>query len=304
MEILDINGAKIYKYSVGPSSYLLNPFEGATLINWNVALADGDVRDVIYWPEDQPLSGADPMPVLGGMFLMFPFSGGSFVDGKEGSWIAPDGKRRPMRKHGYANSGKFEKVFASDTDIKLRYVPEGEALEAYPFDYNFEVFYKFGELAFSCELVLTNNGSERIPWGAGMHPFFAMPWAKGTTRKDYRLVHDAKKAHYILKDGSIVPADGSKNCFADTEIQNRLHTHFKSGVVKVGTKNGEEEITIRINGGARPDPAITLVTWSASETEPYFCVEPWMSLPNSAPKPAHYVEPNSTKSFSVDFSLM
>ncbi len=304
MEIIEIDGAKILKFNVGPSSYLVNPEEGARLINWNISMADGGVRDVIYWPENAPLSGADFPPTLGGMFIMFPFCGSSFVDGEAGLWKSPNGAVLPMQKHGYANQGKFQTVYCTDTDVKLRYIPAEDAKQAYPFDYTFEVFYKFNDLSFSCELILTNNGDEKIPWGAGLHPFFNMPWLAGTTRKDYRLIHDAKKGYYINTDGSYSPADISKNCFADEEIYNRLLTSFKTGIVKFGTKSGEEDITIRINGGGKPEGAITLVTWAKENESPYYCVEPWLSLPNSASNPAHFVAPNSTKSFSVDFSLV
>ncbi len=304
MEIIEINGAKLFKFNVGPSSYLINPTEGARLINWNVSMADGCVRDVIYWPEDAPLSGEALPSVLGGMFIMFPFCGNSFVDGEAGWWIAPDGKKRPMKKHGYVNAGKFEVLYSTDTDIKMRYIPSAESQEGYPYNYTFDVFYKFNDLSFSCELILSNNGDEKIPWGAGLHPFFNMPWSAGTTRKDYRLVCDAKKGYYINADGSYSPADISKTSFADPEMWNRLHTSLKTGVVKFGVKNGEEDVTIRINGGGKPEGAVTLVTWSFSDESPYYCVEPWLSMPNSASKPAHFVAPNSSKSFSIDFDLL
>ncbi|MBP3358328.1 MAG: hypothetical protein J6K91_05395 [Opitutales bacterium] len=304
MEILEINGNKLYKFNVGASSYLMDPFHGARLINWNIMMADGTIRDVIYWPENERISGAGLPTVLGGMFIMFPFCGNSFIDGKAGFWKTPyDEKIRAIPQHGFALAGDFEEVFCSDTDIRLRYIPSEEAKEGYPFKYEFEVFYKFNELSFSCELILHNDDSVKIPWGAGVHPFFTIPWSSNTTRKDYRIIHDAKKGYYIQKDGSFVPADISKNCFDDAEMVNRLHGSLKTGVITFGNKSGEEDITIKINGGGTPEAGTTLVTWTKSEQEPYYCVEPWMSMPNSASNPIHYVAPNATKSFSVDICL-
>ena len=304
METLEINGVKLYKFDVGASSYLLDPFHGARLINWNIMMADGTIRDVIYWPENERLSGAGLPTVLGGMFIMFPFCGNSFIDGKPGFWKSPyDDKIRAIPQHGFALAGDFEEIFVSDTDIRLRYIPSAEAKEGYPFEYDFEVFYKFNELSFSCELILTNRDSVKIPWAAGVHPFFTMPWSANTTRKDYQIKHDAKKAYYIQKDGTFVPTDTVKNCFDDAEMVNRLHTSLKTGVIEFGTKSGEENITIKINGGAKPEPGTTLVTWTKSEQEPYYCVEPWMGMPNSASDPIHFVAPKSTKSFGVDISL-
>ena len=56
MESIELDGAEILKFAVGASTYILNPREGARLVNWNISMADGAVRDVIYWDESAPLS--------------------------------------------------------------------------------------------------------------------------------------------------------------------------------------------------------------------------------------------------------
>ena len=105
-------------------------------------------------------------------------------------------------------------------------------------------------------------------------------------------------------DGSFIPAGVEKNCFSDPEICNRIHTNLKTGIIKFGPKSGEEDITVKFGGGGKPDVGNCFVTWSKSEQEPYYCVEPWMSLPNSASEPKHFVEPRSQKSFWVEISLI
>ncbi len=305
METIEIDGAEILKFTIGASTYLLNPKEGARLINWNISMADGAVRDVIYWPENTPLSGKDFLSALGGMFVMFPFGGPSYGDGQKGFWKTPEGKLLPMKLHGYALDGNFEKSFASDTDIRLHFLPNAAAKEAYPYDYDFYVHYRFRELSFSCEMILANKSSVRIPWNGAMHPFFNLPWNSGTTRKDYRLLTDAKKAFsFDGASGSFSPADVFKTTFDLPEMVNKVWTSLKTSAVKFGPKNGEEDITVKIGDGGKPEVGTTVVTWSKSDGEPYYCVEPWMSQPTSAANPKHFAEPNSTKSFSVEFSLI
>ena len=51
MEKIPYLGHTLTRWRVGQSTFLALPEKGARLMNWNIALADGSVRDVIYWPE-------------------------------------------------------------------------------------------------------------------------------------------------------------------------------------------------------------------------------------------------------------
>ena len=304
METIEIDGAEIMRFNIGASAYLLNPREGARLINWNISMADGAVRDVIYWPEGKPLSGAEFTSADGGMFPMFPFGGPSYVDGKIGFWRSPDGYILPMKLHGYAYDGIFEVVFSSDFDVRLHFLPDAAADEAYPYDYDFFVQYRFRELSFSCELILKNNSSVKIPWGCAMHPYFCLPWSGGTERKNYRIATDAKKAYSFNGiDGSFVPADLADTSFDSPGLVNKIWTNLKTPVLRFGPKNGEEDVLINIGGGT-PDAGVSAVTWTRSEDSPFYCVEPWMSQPRSSENPKHFVEPGATKSFLAEISLV
>lgn len=303
MEILNVGNSKLYKIEVGASTYLFRA-KGARLLNWYLSMADGYIRDVIHMPSNFDMTLGDFSKLRGGNPILFPFAGASWADGKKGFWKTPTGDTLPMRMHGYALDGDFDIIEMSDTALRAIFKPCDEAKIAYPYDYEFTVTYRFSELSFNCELMLKNNGSEKIPWGAGLHPYFQLPWHSGTTRKDYRLLCDAKKAYHINDDGTFIPADTSQNCFADEDIYNRIHTKLKTNVVKFGTKNGEEDITMKIGFEDSSNIATTIVTWSENDDAKYYCVEPWMNMPNSASKPVHFVDAGKSKSFVVDISLM
>lgn len=304
METLEIGGHKLLKFGIGASSYLINPTDGARLLNWYITLADGSVRDIIYWPENAPLGGSELGDVFGGAPILFPFAGGSWADGREGFWKTPDGSILPMRKHGFANWGKYDTAFLGENEIRLRYMPSSEDAKSYPYDYEFEVYYRFGELSYSFEALLKNKGAKRIPWSLGYHPYFTMPWHRNLTKGDYRLVCDARKACYVRPDGSFPLADNlEKMCFSDPEMSPRIHTHLKSGVFRFGPKNGEEDVTIKVDGGLAK-PGYCLVTWTKDAETPFYCVEPWMGLPNSSTNAKHFVEPNSQASFVVEVAIL
>ena len=303
MEILNTGNLKLYRIEVGPSTYLFSA-KGACLLNWYINLADGTTRDVIYMPDNFDLQTADFTKLRGGMPILFPFAGASWAEGEKGFWKTPAGEILPMRMHGYALDGEFDITEMSETSLRAVFKPSAEAKQAYPFDYEFSITYRFSELSFNCELMLTNKGTDSLPWGAGVHPYFQLPWHSGATRKDYRLVCDAKKAYHIEADGSFIPADTSKMSFDDEDIYNRIHTKLKSQIVKFGPKNGEEDITIKIGFEDSANIATTIVTWSETDDAKYYCIEPWMNLPNSASKPIHFVDANKSKSFVVDISLL
>ncbi|MBL4576580.1 MAG: aldose epimerase, partial [Opitutaceae bacterium] len=56
MEKINYLGEELCRWKVGTSTFLAWPENGARLMNWNLQLADGSVRDVLYWPETTDLN--------------------------------------------------------------------------------------------------------------------------------------------------------------------------------------------------------------------------------------------------------
>lgn len=305
MEIVDFKGEKLYKWVTGASRFILNPARGMRLMNWFLELADGSVRDVIYWPDDGDV-GENIAGVRGGNPILFPFCGKSFVDGRDGLWKTADSQILKMPQHGLARQGKFEVLDVSDYKISAKFLPSKEAMECYPYEYEFIVTYRFDEFSPSCEFALKNLDSVEIPWCAGHHFYFKMPWHEGATRKDYRILCDAKKAFKIESCGVLreveakFPAD-----FSDPDIWNRINCKLKTNIVKFGPKNGEEDITLKVGDSPKPEAWTSVVTWSESDDSPYYCVEPWMGAPNAAEHKGglHFVKPGETQRFSVQISI-
>ena len=50
MEKVPYLGANLSRWRVGQSTFLAWPEKGARLMNWNLTLGDGSVRDVLSWP--------------------------------------------------------------------------------------------------------------------------------------------------------------------------------------------------------------------------------------------------------------
>lgn len=305
MEIVEFEGQNLYRWKIGASHFIASPERGARLMNWFLEMADGSVRDILYWPENADM-GEGFAHVRGGNPILFPFCGRNHVNGEVGLWKAPDGRVLPMENHGYARQGNFSIEDATDYGFTARFLPSAAAMAAYPYEYDFTVQYRFNEFSIACDLKLANKGGSPIPWSAGHHFYFKLPWHEGALRKDYRIECDAKKAFRIDERGKLQPADPVfPSDFSDADLWNRINCKLKTNVVKFGPKSGEEDITVRIGESLKPDARTTLVAWTESDDSPFYCVEPWMGVPNSSEnKGAHVVEPGSSQIFSVEISVL
>lgn len=291
-------------FSVGSSTFRIAPQAGCRLMTWTLRSAMG-TREVLYWPDQ---AGSTPFEgIRGGNPILFPFCGRSFVDGVEGFWQAPGQKRLPMPKHGYARQGTFEVTGDSAHHLEAVFLPDAAALEGYPFAYRFLVAYTFEELAFTVKLSLENKDTQPIPWSAGHHFYFTLPWHAGASRDDYLLHMEARKSAYHGPDGKLVSSRerNARHALGDPALLDRIHWELRHNQVSFGPKSGEEDVFITIGDGASPPASATVVTWSESMEAPWYCIEPWMGPPNAAGhgKGLHWVGPGEEASFTVRVSL-
>lgn len=300
-----VQSQKIFNWKLGPSHFRMLPEKGARLMSWDLGMAGGQSRSIIHWPADADLENS--AKIRGGNPVLFPFSARTFHKGKIHYWKAPDGEIRPMPMHGIARDSQFEVVAQDDQSITMKLVPPQESAEAYPFDYEFLVIYRFEMLSLEVEFVLTNLGSEKVPWSAGHHFYFTLPWHAGYQREHYRIAIPGCKSFYHAADGALVPTDfkGGEVSMDDSTLVDRIHTRLKDSKVRFGLKNGEEDITMFVSDSVRPLPGAAIVTWTKDKESPFYCVEPWMGPPNSPEhkKGLHWVEPGETDSFKVRVSL-
>lgn len=301
----NLQSRELFKWVCGPSTFRMVPHEGARLLDWRIKLSGDQTRSIIHWPEEADLD--TPNKIRGGNPILFPFSARTFHNGKIENWKSPGGDILPMPKHGFARDGQFEIETEDDSSICLKLIPDEAAALAYPFNYEFLVRYQFSMLSLEVEFLLSNLGEKKIPWSAGHHFYFTLPWHEGLNRHHYRILLPGCKAVYQAADGSLVATDfkGGEVSMDDSKLVDRIHFRLKENKVKFGLKNGEEDVTVIVSDAARPLPGATVVTWTEFDDSPFYCVEPWMGPPNSPEhkKGLHWVEPGETDRFTVKVTL-
>lgn len=305
MEKVPYQGQSLTRWRVGNSTFLALPERGARLINWNIALADGSVRDVIYWPEDADFG--DIAKVRGGNPILFPFNGRCFDQGEIFYWRSPDGIRRAIPMHGIARQGEFKVTRLDARGFVAQFMPDDTARAAYPFDYDFTVTYGFEPVGLTCEFALTNLGREPLPWSAGHHFYFTVPWADGTQRGDYRIRIPATRRLRQDVTGALVTGADLKfeESLGNPVLLDTLHTGLRSNEVVFGEPGRGGDVCVELGTEKIPAPDAVFVTWTLAETSPFYCVEPWMGPPNAPGHKVglHLVPPGQTQRFSVRVSI-
>jgi galactose mutarotase-like enzyme len=304
MEKISYLGETIMRWSVGPSTFLAFPERGARLMNWNFSHGDGSIRDVIYWPELKSLD--EFHRVRGGNPILFPFCARTFDRGEIERWRSADNIQRPMPQHGIARQGKFKLVRLDARGFAALLQPDAAAHAAYPYDYEFTVSYRFESLSLSCEFALKNLGRESIPWCAGHHFYFTLPWTDGAKRADYSIRIPASDRLKQDSTGQLQPAPqlNAEESVANPALIDTFHSHLRSGEVRIAETGKTGSVTIRLGTTPIPSRDATFVTWTADEQSPFYCVEPWMG-PANAPehkRGLEWVRPGETRTFSVNIA--
>ncbi len=303
MEKITYQNHEIRRWDVGPSTFLASPEKGAQLLNWHVNMSDGSVRDVIHWPED--IKDKEFHMVGGGIPILFPFAGKSYLEGKQDYWKLPDGRHAQMPMHGFANKADFEIRSIDKSGFEVEMIQTQEMKKFYPFDYNFTVIYHFLELTLQISLVLENESQRPLPWSAGLHPYFQIPWRKGLTLSDHKLSIEAKKVYEYQKGGMMVPKNNQvpEQKLSDLSLINNVFYELSAPKADISLLNGEETVSISEVGGPETGTRLTFVSWT-KKNEPYYCIEPWMSPPNSTEnKTTRTVGPGARDEFTIEIEL-
>ena len=305
MEKVPYLGANLTRWRVGQSTFLAWPEKGARLMNWNVTLGAGSVRDVLYWPELNSLD--DFHRVRGGNPILFPFNARVFDQGDIHFWKAADGVRRVMPMHGLARQGDFRVTHCDPTGFTALYLPNDEARACYPYDYEFTVRYRFEPLGLVCEFTLFTRGTAPLPWSAGHHFYFTLPWSEGLRRSDYSIRIPATRRVRQDAKGQLIPGPTLKEIenLDHPELIDAIHLGLKDNTVIFGERGHAGDVVMKIGTAKVPAPDATFVTWSESATAPYYCVEPWMGPPNAPEHKTglHFVPPGLTQTFTVSIGI-
>lgn len=286
------------------STLWVAPRAGGRLLCWRI-----NGHDVIYWPAQFDLSA--PARIRGGNPLLFPFIGRHRVGETPNQWQDATGAVHALPQHGFARDLPFEAAVSADRQaVTMTLTSDAQTRAGYPFDFTFSAHYRLDGDALEVTLETRNTGDVPLPYYAGHHFYFALPHA---LRAASRLTLPPTRRCAQRADGSISEpvAEAAVHCPGDPQIQDQFHLLQQE--VPQGTITLEiaplgrriaieldaqppvqhEPVTTTADGAAETSaapassamcsspPWYAVTTWTESDTSDFYCVEPWLGLPNA-----------------------
>lgn len=265
------------------ASLLAAPQFGGRLLKWQV-----DGREILYWP-DAP-DWRRPAKIRGGDPLLFPFVARHFVDGQPGRWRDAQGTVRELPIHGFARDQPFTAEVDDDgLGLRMRLDDSDATRPGYPFSFEFEVHYRLAGTALEVSLTTHNSGPQALPYYAGHHFYFALPAA---LRPSTTLSLPPARRQRQEADGSLSSseADSSVASLDDGSLIDCFHV-LQGGtarLVRMKSAGTEPAIEIELDPegieavpGVSDVPWFAVTTWTESAASDFYCIEPWLGLPNA-----------------------
>ena len=98
---------------------------------------------------------------------------------------------------------------------------------------------------------------------------------------------------------------GPRETLANPNLVDLIHTGLRREVFAVTEVPTGNRLHFRSGMANSPAQDLAIVTWTADDKAPYYCVEPWMGPPN-APETKiglHSVAPGQTQKFYVEITI-
>lgn len=233
--------------------------------------------------ELQALETADGRPLLwsgdptwwtGRAPLLFPIVGR--VQDDE---ILVEGRRYPLKQHGFARTHDFTPVSANDTHCSFVLTASAGTRAVYPFAFALQVHYEITGDTLAVRAVVTNNESRRVmPFSFGFHPALLWPLRAGTQRDDHALIFShAETASIARPTDGFLSATRQRNPVGDGRTLALRDELFSDGALIFDSLTSDTimyrsggALSVRISFKGMPH----LGVWSKPGA-PFVCIEPW-----------------------------
>ena len=212
--------------------------------------------------------------------ILFPHAG-SVVD----DIIEAKGKEYPSAKHGFVRNMEYEFVDQTGQMLVLELASSPETLEKFPYEFRLVSTFTLEGDTLHHTLTVENLDEEKLPFGIGFHPAFAIPFDDKHTAEDYELRFSelespiclnclptglVQKDHYYLGSNlTALPID--ETLFAEGS---HCMVNLNSKTLGIYEKDSGRAVVCDI--AAFP----YCLLWSKPGVPKFVCIEPWNSLPS------------------------
>jgi len=212
--------------------------------------------------------------------ILFPHAG-KVVDGV----IEAKGGRYASGQHGFARLMEHDFVAQSQDTIVLELCSSPETLEKFPYEFRLVSTFTLEGDTVHHSLTVENLDEEKLPFGIGYHPAFAIPFDSAHKATDYELRFSEMESPLCLgcQPKGLIHGDcywlGSN--IRSIPVDEQLFAHDSHCMVNLNSqtlgiyeKDTGRAVVCDISGFP-----YTLI-WSKSGMPQFICIEPWHSLPS------------------------
>ena len=212
--------------------------------------------------------------------ILFPHAG-KVVDGK----IAAKGGVYESGQHGFARLMEHTLVEQTENCVVLELCANEETLARFPYDFRLVSVFALENDTLHHTLTVENLDEEKLPFGIGFHPGFAIPFDDQHTYRDYELRFSETESPLCV--GCLPKGLVHGNCYRlganiDTiPIDEHLFANDSHCMVNLRSQT----LGIYEKGTGRAvvcdiaEFPYTLI-WSKPGKPQFVCIEPWHSLPS------------------------
>lgn len=283
------------------SNSALLGLEGAQL---NSLVKDG--REYLWQGDAQYWAGQAP--------VCFPIVG-VLVDGKAKAF----GKPCEMKRHGVARINPFDIFEQHKNSVTFIQKSSDETKKQFPFDYELKIKYTIVGDTVTNEYIITNTGSDKMPFVIGGHPAFNCPVCSDENFEDYKVVFDKPVSNPCLRPDhhtGLVDVTKKNDVMKGTDTLNLKHNLFEENdalifencQAKSATLIGKNGKGIKIEF----QDMNNLLIWSAVGNAPFVALEPWTGISNCSDEDEIFenkrgmtvLEPDETVSFKFKITMI
>lgn len=229
------------------------------------------------------------------------------------------GKKCVMKRHGIARISPFEVVEQHANSITFVQHSSDETKKAFPFDYELRIKYTIVENTVTNEYIVTNTGSEKMPFVIGGHPAFNCPLCEGERFEDYKLIFDRSVTEKPLRPDHItglVDVEKRYDVTGGSDTLNMTHDLFeeKDSLIFDNIKSKCATLIGKCGKGVKIEyqDMANLLVWSAVGKPDFVALEPWTGISNCSDEDGRIenkrgmtvLEPDETASFKFKITLI
>ncbi len=275
MSQVSFQNQEVYELRDGDSRVLIAPGFGARLLTWTIG-----EREIIYWPDNADWASVEKVVhTRGGNPILFPFVARHYMDGQLGKWRDENGVVRDLPMHGFARDLPFAVVEINAQMIRMRLEATEKTRAMYPFEFCFDVIYRLAGSTLEAVFETSNCGAAPLPYYAGHHFYFAIGHA---ARADWKIALPCNTWGRQNAGGSpqLFPAQNTATTLDDQDLIDRFHLGFLEPCVTLENDKLQQKIIV---GWPREYSQLwhDVTTWTGAPDADYFCVEPWLGLPDA-----------------------